>query len=77
MATSAEPDMVGLPQEYTDLSVSALEMKTLMKLASYLDRKGKLLNIEIDNTSTDIMNDFTGLAKLAGQTDYLDTVKFQ
>ena len=70
MATSAN-------QEYDGVPLSALRKETRLKLSKYLDRKGMRLKVEIDNIPTDIFDDFTGLAKLAGQEDFIDTVKCQ
>ncbi|KAH3730317.1 hypothetical protein DPMN_056300 [Dreissena polymorpha] len=76
-STSADWNLAGCPETYAELPVRALEMKTRLRLAEYLDKKGKRLKVEIDNTSTDIMNDFTGLAKLSGQKEGHDTVVFK
>ncbi|KAH3818324.1 hypothetical protein DPMN_119928 [Dreissena polymorpha] len=70
MATSAN-------QEYDGVPLSALRKETRLKLSKYLDRKGMRLKVEIDNIPTDIFDDFTGLAKQAGQEDFIDTVKCQ
>ncbi|XP_052242348.1 uncharacterized protein LOC127852433 [Dreissena polymorpha] len=72
ISKSADSNLAGCPEEYAELPVCALEMKTQLKLAEYLDKKGKLLKVEIDNIPLDVLNDITGLAKLSGQEDCLD-----
>ncbi|KAH3755109.1 hypothetical protein DPMN_189794 [Dreissena polymorpha] len=65
MATQAELDVLLCPREYVEVPVSALTIMTRLKMAEYLDKKGKLIQVELGNIHIDILNDFTGLAKLA------------
>ncbi|KAH3726765.1 hypothetical protein DPMN_052634 [Dreissena polymorpha] len=77
ISNSPEPNLTGCPEEYVEIPVRALEMKTRLRLAEYLDTKGKLLKVELDNIQTEIMNDFTGLVKLSGQEGCRDFVEFK
>ncbi|KAH3724853.1 hypothetical protein DPMN_050680 [Dreissena polymorpha] len=74
---NVEADVAGCPKKYLGLPVSVLEFKTRLVLAEYLDNKGQLVHVELDNIPMDILNYFTGLAKLAGLEDCLETVDFK
>jgi hypothetical protein len=60
-----QPDLV-LPEIYTFTPLRALRVASRRKLSGFLDLEGALVVVNHEGGDSDVVNDYSGLAELAG-----------
>ena len=65
-----------LPEMYTFTPLRALRVASRRKLSGFLDLEGVLVVVNNEGVESDVINDYSGLAELAGFT-YMDIMNMK